>query len=228
MIQPLSVFFCITLIDLPGFGKSHDITGLNYELNTVVQQVLEVAPQQAIWLGWSMGGLIAAQVAIQAPEKIIKLITVASAPKFIKTNDWPGTSLANLSQFAAALQSNYIETLTHFLRLQFYGTNVNTNKIQKLVTELLQVKSPASQILEDSLQLLKTTDSRADLIKIQCPTLMMFGKWDAMIPVAVIEKIKLLQPAINHYIFTQASHTPFLSHEAEFIKVVNSFCYDKS
>jgi pimeloyl-[acyl-carrier protein] methyl ester esterase len=33
-------------------------------LDEMAQQVLEQAPQQAIWLGWSLGGLVASQIAL--------------------------------------------------------------------------------------------------------------------------------------------------------------------
>jgi pimeloyl-[acyl-carrier protein] methyl ester esterase len=33
-------------------------------LEEMAQQVLNAAPQHAIWLGWSLGGLVASQIAL--------------------------------------------------------------------------------------------------------------------------------------------------------------------
>ena len=54
----------LTLIDLPGHGASP------YRGETVLQQwadaCLESAPQRAVWLGWSLGGLVALEAALRA------------------------------------------------------------------------------------------------------------------------------------------------------------------
>ncbi len=43
-------------------------------LEAMAQQVLEQAPPQAVWLGWSLGGLVASQVR-DRPERVQALVT---------------------------------------------------------------------------------------------------------------------------------------------------------
>ncbi len=63
--------------DLPGYGRSGGFGAMSLE--AMAQRVLEQAPPQAVWLGWSLGGLVASQ-AIMRPERVQALVTVASSP----------------------------------------------------------------------------------------------------------------------------------------------------
>ena len=48
-------------------------------LEEMAERVLKQAPEKAIWLGWSLGGLVASQVALTHPERVQTLVTVASS-----------------------------------------------------------------------------------------------------------------------------------------------------
>ena len=57
----LASHFTLHLVDLPGYGRSGGFGAMSLE--AMAQRVLEQAPPQAVWLGWSLGGLVASQVA---------------------------------------------------------------------------------------------------------------------------------------------------------------------
>ncbi|GHK56062.1 hypothetical protein KPZU09_57980 [Klebsiella pneumoniae] len=46
-------------MDLPGYGRSGGFGAMSLE--AMAQRVLEQAPPQAVWLGWSTGGLVASR-----------------------------------------------------------------------------------------------------------------------------------------------------------------------
>lgn len=56
----------------------------------MAEAVLQQAPDKAIWLGWSLGGLVASQIALTHPERVQALVTVASSPCFSARDEWPG------------------------------------------------------------------------------------------------------------------------------------------
>ena len=58
----LASHFTLHLVDLPGYGRSGGYGAMSLE--AMAQRVLELAPPQAVWLGWSLGGLVASQVAM--------------------------------------------------------------------------------------------------------------------------------------------------------------------
>ena len=61
----LASHFTLHLVDLPGYGRSGGFGAMSLE--EMAQRVLENAPERAIWLGWSLGGLVASQVAYPIP-----------------------------------------------------------------------------------------------------------------------------------------------------------------
>ena len=54
--------FRVTVIDLPGFGRS-PIPGGEYDLDYLSKHVLNVAPKEAVWMGWSLGAMVAMNIA---------------------------------------------------------------------------------------------------------------------------------------------------------------------
>lgn len=76
--------FHIITVDLPGFGANHDKKIQPYSLASVAKQIEQVIEQPAIYLGWSLGGLVATEMALVYPEKVLGLITVASSPRFLE------------------------------------------------------------------------------------------------------------------------------------------------
>ncbi len=78
-VSELAEHFTVHTVDLPGYGYSHQI---GYDsLTQLVDALLVEAPERAIWLGWSLGGLIATHIAHEYPARVSQLVTLASSPK---------------------------------------------------------------------------------------------------------------------------------------------------
>ena len=74
--------------------------------------LLSVAPAGAAWLGWSLGGLVAARAALLAPAHVDALIEIASSPCFVCRPGWQSAMLPELlDTFAAELAEDYARTL---------------------------------------------------------------------------------------------------------------------
>lgn len=83
VFAPLKQALCeyrVHYVDLPGFGDSDPIEG---DIHHWAAALATQLPDNAIWVGWSLGGLIATQVALTFPTKIKALVTVASSPCFM-------------------------------------------------------------------------------------------------------------------------------------------------
>ena len=52
----------ITVIDLPGHGRSPDIEG---DIETWCNEIIKLIPEKSILLGWSLGGLLSIFIANQ-------------------------------------------------------------------------------------------------------------------------------------------------------------------
>jgi len=88
IVPRLAPHFRLHRADLPGFGQSQGFGPM--PLAEMAAEVLARAPQNAIWLGWSLGGLVASQIALTHPERVTALVSLSSSPCFQAQETWPG------------------------------------------------------------------------------------------------------------------------------------------
>jgi pimeloyl-[acyl-carrier protein] methyl ester esterase len=157
------------------------------------------------------------------PERVTRLITIASSPKWVSALDWPGISTETLEKFSQLLMSDYRKTLEDFLELQLRGAPKNSEIIHTLYK---QIKLDNENALMGGLTLLRTLDLRSELNIMQCPSLHIFGSNDTLVPIGVVKKIESLLPHGKFNIFRRAGHIPFLSHQDIFINEVFAFLSD--
>ena len=104
----------MTKIDLPGHGRSNNIDG---ELDEWCDEIIKILPKNPILLGWSLGGLLAINIAKKIT--ISELILVASTPNFVQSENWSyGIDKNNFEQFSNTLQLNLSKGLKRFVSLQ--------------------------------------------------------------------------------------------------------------
>ena len=123
----LAAHFRLHLLDLPGHGASDWDAAQPYSLDALVEALLSEAPSRANWLGWSLGGLVATQMAWRHPERVSRLIQVASSPCFVARDGWPGIQPEVLAGFHRQLEQNSVRTLERFLAIQAMGSETVRN-----------------------------------------------------------------------------------------------------
>ena len=219
-IEHLQSSFTVTTIDLPGFGLNHQQLPENYTLVEVAKAISKIIPDSSIVLGWSLGGLVAQQMALLAAQKVSALILVASSPRFIATDNWPGMQATVLSNFNTQLKLNLSATVSRFLAIQAMGSPTAKQDI-KTIKQHIDSYPPADPVaLSAGLQLLEQSDLRADLGKIQCPMHVILGKLDSLVPVKLQEYLPDLQQDVDIRIFDKSSHAPFISEPERFNEVL--------
>ena len=200
----LSSHFTLHLVDLPGYGRSGGFGAMSLEEMT--QRVLEQAPDRAIWLGWSLGGLVASQAAI----------TVASSPCFSAHDSWPGIKPEVLSGFQQQLSEDFQRTVERFLALQTMGTESARQDARALKSTVLSLPMPSPEVLNGGLEILKTADLRQALTTLDVPFLRLYGRLDGLVPRKIIPILDALWPKSTSMIFDKAAHAPFISHPQAF------------
>lgn len=217
----------ITLVDLPGHGYSR-LSETSHTLTELSQAVADLAPPKAIWIGWSLGGLIAQRVALDRPNQIARLVLVASSPCFVGRPDWPhGVDYAVLHAFAENLSRDYRATLKRFLALEVHGSEHEYQQLRLLREMIFQHGEPDSAALRDGLTILETQDLRGEFPAIACPTLLLMGKRDNLVPVSAGPAMQGLLPNGRLHVFEGAAHAPFFSHLPEFIQQLRGFLDDR-
>ncbi|MEZ2380713.1 pimeloyl-ACP methyl ester esterase BioH [Enterobacter sp. RCC_40] len=206
--------FTLHLVDLPGFGRSRGFGAMSVE--EMAQQVLDAAPQHAIWLGWSLGGLVASQIALTHPERVRALVTVASSPCFSAKDDWPGIKPDVLAGFQKQLSEDFQRTVERFLALQTMGTDTARQDARALKQTVLSLPMPDVEVLNGGLEILKTVDLREALAALAMPHLRIYGYLDGLVPRKVVPVLDSLWPQSESLVINKAAHAPFISHPAEF------------
>ncbi|MCD1126102.1 pimeloyl-ACP methyl ester esterase BioH [Jinshanibacter sp. LJY008] len=219
----LTPHFRLHLVDLPGYGRSQGFGVL--DLNEMAGVVLEKAPQQALWLGWSMGGLVASKIALIAPERVQALISVASSPCFCARDEeqWPGIRADVLRGFEALLSRNFEQTVAQFMALQTLGAPDARNDAKKLNQVVLNCPMPEVSVLHGGLHLLAENDLRQALVNLPVPMLRIYGSLDGLVPRRIIPRLDALWPQSRSILINHAAHAPFISHPDEFCHQIVSF-----
>lgn len=213
----------VTQIELPGFGRS-PMPGGEYNLDYLVEHVLAVAPEKAVWLGWSLGGSVALKVASQFPERVMALVGCAATPCFVQAESWPHAMAQKIFDgFYTFLLEDWEGTLIRFLSLQCKGSETMKEDIRFLKEILYHHGLPATKALRCGLEVLAGADLRQELKNLPCSSAWMFGEKDNLVPLAVAADIKDLNSNVEWAEIKGASHVPFISHPELFIQALMDF-----
>ncbi|ABL02553.1 carboxylesterase BioH (pimeloyl-CoA synthesis) [Candidatus Ruthia magnifica str. Cm (Calyptogena magnifica)] len=166
----------ITIIDLPGHGRSANIDG---GINEWCNEIIKILPKNSILLGWSLGGLLAIKIASKIT--LSKLILVASTPNFIQTDFWEfGIYLNNFEKFSNTLKLNLSKALKRFISLQ------TKDKLKlKELNKAIEQYPVTTQALNQGLEILFNTDLNNQFKKLSIPIEVVLGKYDTLVPVKI-------------------------------------------
>ncbi len=202
------------LIDLPGHGRSPWPAGAS-TLRDLARAVSPHVPNGAAVLGWSLGGMVALELARSRPGDLAALVLIATTPCFLAREDWPaGMNPGVLDGFAAGLAGDYRRTLTNFLALQTWGDENASQALRSLRANLDSHGEPDPQAL---------ADLREALAAITVPTLVIAGEHDRITPVAAGRELASRLPSARFVEVPKAGHAPFLSHPETVRREIENF-----
>ncbi|WDE05601.1 pimeloyl-ACP methyl ester esterase BioH [Thalassomonas viridans] len=223
LVKRLTDTFTVITVDLPGFGNNADRIPADYSLEAITDEVQVAVGQPAVYIGWSLGGLVATDIALKHPDKVLGLLTIASSPCFIEKAGWPGIKAKLLSGFHQQLSENIENTIESFLKIQAMGSPHLRQDLKEIHRLLMEYPLPGRQTLDDSLSLLETSDRRSWLADISCPFMRLYGRNDVLVPKGIYPLMEKLAPQSEVLVFDGASHAPFISHADEFYRQLHSW-----
>jgi pimeloyl-[acyl-carrier protein] methyl ester esterase len=200
--------FQVYVVDLPGFGQSPLMPWPTFK-----ERLLTILPKQFAVLGWSLGGLYATRLALEAESRVTHLINVASSPRFIRDDVWPGVESQVLKTFMADLLRDPDGVRSQFIALQSAQQPVSVN-----LNSFTSVEG-----LKAGLDVLANWDLREPLNQLDMPVCYMFGRLDAITPRQTIQVMQGQYPQFDYVLFKKAAHMPFLSHKADFVTELTRF-----
>ncbi|MCP3663216.1 MAG: pimeloyl-ACP methyl ester esterase BioH [Gammaproteobacteria bacterium] len=223
LLERMSQGHRLWLIDLPGHGNS-PLEACCTDLDAWAMACLDVAPPMADWLGWSLGGQVALAAALAAPGRIGRLALVGTNPSFIQRDGWQhAMAVETLAQFATSLSVDHQQTLSRFLTLQVRGSKEANVLLRDLKQSLSLRPAPTPEALAIGLDLLLQVDLRNELKRLECPVRWLLGERDTLVPAAVAADINRLFSSSDQRVIRGAAHTPFLSHQTQFVELLSEF-----
>jgi pimeloyl-ACP methyl ester carboxylesterase len=201
--------FSIIAIDLPGFGKSEKSTSFFYSFQNYAQLMIECMRQFDISntyiLAHSMGGQIALNMGIIAPEKINKLILLCSSGYLKRAK-----RLLIYSSYLPFFE-NFIQYYVGRKEVRDHLKNVffNHNLInEELINEFGRPLSEKG-FYKALIRLLRHREG--DLLPqqlqgIQIPTLLIWGEEDLVVPIQVGQRLVKDLPDAQLITFEKTGH----------------------
>jgi pimeloyl-[acyl-carrier protein] methyl ester esterase len=220
--------FDLTVINLPGYSSEIEYGG-DYSLDAIANEVLARAPDQAIWVGWSLGGTIAMAAALAQPQRFLKLQLVSTTPRFLKGPDWQsGVSMEPFESLADDFDRDYEKAIRKFLLLQVFTGERSKLKDAKILVRdlsqtLLEGQRPTGDTLQAGLRLLGETDLRPRLAELKVQTQVIAGRNDHLVPVKASEFLfSRLENGHSIHVL-ETGHLPFLEAPSKYIEALTNF-----
>lgn len=213
----------ILALDLPGHGGRR--TNAAPSLDSLAGDVARRLEQPAVWLGWSLGGLVALWAARQYPDRAAAVITLAMGPRFLAADDWAhGLSPNALNEFQAELEKHPDRAMARFYALQTHSHRGPSPRLSRRLGALAGARGrPDPGVMRATLSILASADLRLQTAEIRCPLFSILGSDDALVPVSLAAALPKLNPRWRVATIEAAGHVPFLSHPEEVLSLLRQF-----
>ncbi len=201
-------------IDLPGHG-GRPWEGSITDLASLARAVSDQVSPGAIVVGWSLGGMVALELARQRPAELGGLVLIAITPRFVAGDGWPhGIDPSVIEEFAGAVARDYTQAVQDFLALQVLGAADPRATLRSLRALVEGRPPPDPCALATGLDILRHADLRPALAGIGLATLVIAGDRDRLTPAAASQSLAAALPRARFCRIAGAGHAPFLSHPA--------------
>lgn len=218
--QALAARWRVNTIDLPGYGVNHEIEWPE-SWESLTHLLLDAAPPKAVWMGWSLGGMLAIHAASIAPGKVSGLVLLSATPRFIADADWPCALPLNVFKgFVDRFERDAGAALSRFDLLQFQGAS-NAMESAHRLRDMLGQRAASNSALRRGLHFLLTADFRNCLLTGQQRLGAIYGDNDALIPSCYGQGLVDLVPHATVIQIKDAGHAPFITHRNEVVAAVN-------
>jgi pimeloyl-ACP methyl ester carboxylesterase len=223
VVAPLSQKYRVVALDQIGFGQS-DKPMIDYTIQTYVDFLNEFLQQLKIakpsLMGESLGGWISAKYAVQASSDpqmvpVEKLVLVDAAGL---KQDRP---IPDLNPSSLASERNLLKTV-------FYDTSwVNDQVVRKGLED--RIRANISYTVHSVISNPGLSGEMLDgkLGSIRVPTLVVWGKQDALLPVESGERYAAQIPGAKLVTFDKCGHVPPIEKTAEFVAAATEFLSQK-
>jgi pimeloyl-ACP methyl ester carboxylesterase len=219
----------VVALDLPGFGESElpaeQITMSGYG-RTVEALAEQLGLGEVALVGNSMGGFIAAETAIQFPERVERLALVSAAGiTTASLQRGPVMVWGRITAMAGARSAAEKRLAIVRPRLRHAVFAPIMRHPSRIAPELLwEISMGAGRSgFRPALEAILDYDYRDRLPDIQAPTLIVWGHNDGIIPVKDAEEYERQVPGARRLVLKDTGHVPMLERPPTFNRALLEF-----
>lgn len=175
--------------------------------------------EDAHWVGWSMGGLVALS-AIERGLLPRSLTLLASVPCMVEQEDWPhAIETSAFEDFRRRIQLDPEAAMRYFATLVAHGDD----RAQRIRDQLQAAPVPGRPTLERGLDLLEHADLRETWIQCRAPQQCILGEYDALIPADAGRVLRTLRPEARFDLVPRSGHALPLSEPDRCAELMRAF-----
>lgn len=194
---------------LPGHGGG---ASPGAELAAWSDAVLGDLPPRCVLGAWSLGAMIALDLARRYPERIDSLVLFGATPRFVAADGWDhGLDAATVASFTGSFASEPESTLRRFLALQAVGESQRRGVVHSLGRAVVTPDEAPPAGLADGLEILASVDLRTDIPRIAQPVRLIHGRDDAVMPLAAAQWLAGRLPDARLTVLDHCGHAPMVS-----------------
>jgi len=153
-------------------------------MDVIAKRILAVAPPRFALAGLSMGGYIAYAILRAAPERVTRLALLDTGARA----DLPEQSERRKAQIELARSGRFAEIPETLWPLFVHKDRQGDAALKKNILQMAE-ETGAEAFIRQQTAIMSRPDSRADLPKIKCPTLVLVGEGDQLTPPKLSEEI---------------------------------------
>lgn len=186
---------------------------------------LDSTVPQDVWLGgWSLGGMLACELAARRGDRCCGVLTLASNPSFVAHEQWPSAMPGEtFDAFLAGCNTDPRMTLKRFSLLCAQGA-----EDPRGLSRLLLGGAPhtAPEVLMSGLELLAQLDTREALQAFRGPQMHLFAGLDGLVPAEAAGDLLALLPDVEIGLIEQASHAFLLEDPHGVAGAIQAFLHE--
>ncbi|GAB5452302.1 MAG: hypothetical protein Hals2KO_26300 [Halioglobus sp.] len=210
----------VTLLDIPGCAPGL-ASGAPEEFADLLPLILAQCPARAVVVGHSLGGQLALALARSAPQQIVGVAALATNPKFLASEDWPGMEAREFEAFQRTARISPARSLQRFQGLQASGARNPRAVLRELRT---MGATPVSPELMNGLNWLQHQDQRAVLEQLEQPLLFVLADQDALVPRQLAELLEQRNLAVHR--LPECGHAPQVEQPMAVDAALKTFLHD--
>lgn len=220
----------VVALDLPGFGDSDDLDG-EISMSRLGATVDGLADHldlgQVALVGNSMGGFISAETTIQFPERVERLVLCSAAG--ITTSDFaraPVLAWGRAIGMTGARSAAEVRMAILRPRLRHLIFSLIVRHPSRLPADILFEisKGAGRDAFLDTLRAILEYDFRDRLPEIRCPTLIVWGANDGIVPSQDAYEYERLVPGTQPVVMLEdTGHVPMIERPVTFNDTVLEF-----